>query len=158
MKTLVLALATLIGLATVLPAQNGNATAQRTGVVLFKTGSATAVTYTPSTTVGPGNLIKKMMLYPNAAFGGSVTITAWDAPSGLTYSSGAYQITPTIYGLIPSITAYPGPYVIDFTDQGKDSIKTGYKIKNFLVLEVSGAVSPSAQVIYEFVGTNPRQP
>lgn len=116
--------------------------------VLFQTGTSTAVTYTASTTIPKGSVLKKLIFFPNTSAAGSITVTAWDAVQGITGTTGSRKLLPTMYQVIPSVSTQP--YVIDFTVQsGSKDAAHGVKLNNFLVLATEGTNTPNAVAEYE---------
>lgn len=127
------------------------AAAASTGVgVLFATDSGvTAVTSTASTCVGPGAILKKLLLFPSVSSALSVTFTVWDAPNGVTGATGAKIIVPTHNATILPAATLSAPYVIDFmVGTGTNDTNPGLRIKNYLVIATSGTNTPNATAIY----------
>lgn len=118
--------------------------------ILFKTTSATAITGTgTTTTIPPGSILKKLMILPGTTAANPVTITAWDAPNGVTYSTGARMITLPFYSITPAVSA-TGPYVIDFSTPAGQSegFAPGLVIKDYLVVESAGTNSINAIAVF----------
>lgn len=118
--------------------------------ILFKTTSATAITGTGTTTTIPrGSILKKLILLPGTTAANSITVTAWDAPNGVTYSTGARQIVLTLNAVVPALSA-TGPYTIDFTTAPGQTEGTapGLVIKDYLILAASGTNTVNAMAVW----------
>ncbi len=128
------------------------ATASGTSAVgiLFKTTSATAITGTgTTTTIPPGSVLKRLMIFPGTTAANAVTLTAWDAPNGVTYSAGARQIILPMNAVVPALSA-TGPYTINFSaDAGTtEGQAPGLVIKDYLIIEAAGTNTVNAVAVF----------
>lgn len=115
----------------------------------------TPVTYTPKTIVGPGILLKKLVLHPNSLTGTPVTtMELWDsgpnetngANNGKTGTAKARKLF-TLHLFTPSPTE-PGNNTYDFTTIGGDRNDNGIIFQGYPMVVTSGTNTPNASAVY----------
>lgn len=143
----------LVGLAQAADSYGRVTQTSSTGILFYlREGAANglAVTYTPTSLVGPGVVVTKLIV---SGYTAATTITAslWDAPNGITGAAGAREVVQ----INASLSA---PYIFDLTSsKGARQDTDGIYFKYYPTL-VTGTIATDYTLMYQPAGASPLRP